>query len=89
MHDLRIADSNLHQGDRDTLYRIHGTNEPWTVGGRDSSGCIRLLNEDILDLHARVPLGTTVVVKTSQPEVLVQSEWDDRPRSENQVLLFK
>lgn len=79
----------LYQGERDTLYRIHGTNEPWTVGGTDSSGCIRLLNEDILDLYGRVPLGTTVVVKTTQPEILVQSEWDERARSDNQVLLFK
>jgi lipoprotein-anchoring transpeptidase ErfK/SrfK len=53
----------LYQGDRDTLYRIHGTNEPWTIGGADSSGCIRMLNEDVLDLHDRVPLGTTVVVR--------------------------
>ncbi|WP_336489893.1 L,D-transpeptidase [Methylobacterium nigriterrae] len=79
----------LYQGERDTLYRIHGTNEPWTVGGTDSSGCIRLLNEDILDLYGRVPLGTTVVVKTSQPEVMVQREWDESPRSDNQVLLFR
>jgi len=53
----------LYQGDRDTLYRIHGTNEPWTIGGAESSGCIRMLNEDVLDLHDRVPLGTTVVVR--------------------------
>lgn len=79
----------LYQGDRDTLYRIHGTNEPWTVGGTDSSGCIRLLNEDIYDLYGRVPLGTTVVVKTSQPEVMVQHEWGDHPRPDNQVLLVK
>jgi lipoprotein-anchoring transpeptidase ErfK/SrfK len=55
----------LFQGDKDTLYRIHGTNEPWTIGGAESSGCIRMLNEDVLDLHDRVPLGTTVVVKQS------------------------
>ena len=79
----------LYQGDKDTLYRIHGTNEPWTVGGTDSSGCIRLLNEDIYDLYGRVPLGTTVVVKTSMPEVMVQREWDGHPRSDNQVLLFE
>ena len=53
----------LYQGGRDTLYRIHGTNEPWTIGGADSSGCIRMLNEDVLDLHDRVPIGTTVVVR--------------------------
>ncbi len=79
----------LYQGNRDTLYRIHGTNEPWTVGGTDSSGCIRLLNEDIHDLYGRVPLGTVVVVKTSMPEVMVQREWDDHPRSDNQVILFR
>ncbi|HWL04216.1 MAG TPA: L,D-transpeptidase [Xanthobacteraceae bacterium] len=56
----------LFQGSRDTLYRIHGTNEPWTIGGTDSSGCIRLLNEDILDLYGRAPIGTAVVVYDHQ-----------------------
>ncbi len=79
----------LYQGDRDTLYRIHGTNEPWTVGGTDSSGCIRLLNEDVYDLYGRVPLGSTVVVKTAMPDVMVQRERDERPRSDNQVILFR
>ena len=46
-----------------SLYRIHGTNEPWTIGEQASSGCIRLLNEDVLDLYERVPVGTRVVVK--------------------------
>jgi len=45
-----------------TLYRIHGTNEPNTIGRTVSSGCIRLLNEDIEDLYRRVTLGTKVVV---------------------------
>ncbi len=53
----------LYQGTRDTIYRIHGTNEPWSIGGAESSGCIRLLNEDILDLFNRTPVGTAVVVK--------------------------
>jgi lipoprotein-anchoring transpeptidase ErfK/SrfK len=53
----------LFQGDRDTLYRIHGTNEPWTIGSAESSGCIRMLNEDVLDLHDRVPVGSPVVVR--------------------------
>ena len=53
----------LYEGERDTLYRIHGTNEPWTIGKAVSSGCIRMLNEDVLDLHGRVPLGTVVVVR--------------------------
>jgi lipoprotein-anchoring transpeptidase ErfK/SrfK len=47
----------LYQGNRDILFRIHGTNEPWSIGEQVSSGCIRLLNEDILDLYNRVPVG--------------------------------
>jgi lipoprotein-anchoring transpeptidase ErfK/SrfK len=53
----------LYQGDRDILFRIHGTNEPWSIGEAVSSGCIRMLNEDIHDLYSRVPVGTTVMVK--------------------------
>lgn len=52
----------LYQGDRDTMYRIHGTSEPWSIGKSVSSGCIRLFNQDIIDLYSRVPSGTTVVV---------------------------
>jgi lipoprotein-anchoring transpeptidase ErfK/SrfK len=59
----------LYQGDRDTLYRIHGTNEPWSIGGAESSGCIRMLNEDVLDLHDRVPVGTAVVVRAHRAAV--------------------
>jgi lipoprotein-anchoring transpeptidase ErfK/SrfK len=52
----------LYQGDRDTLYRIHGTNEPETIGTRVSSGCIRMINQDVIDLYRRAPVGTRVVV---------------------------
>jgi lipoprotein-anchoring transpeptidase ErfK/SrfK len=45
-----------------TLYRIHGSNEPWTIGQNVSSGCIRMRNVDIIDLYSRVKLGTKVVV---------------------------
>ena len=45
-----------------TLYRIHGTNEPWTIGQSVSSGCIRLLNDDVIDLYERVPVGAKVIV---------------------------
>jgi lipoprotein-anchoring transpeptidase ErfK/SrfK len=45
-----------------TLYRIHGSNEPWTIGTNVSSGCIRMRNEDVEDLYNRVPVGTKVVV---------------------------
>ncbi|WP_336487187.1 L,D-transpeptidase [Methylobacterium nigriterrae] len=53
----------LYQGNRDILFRIHGTNEPWSIGEQMSSGCIRMLNEDIVDLYERVPVGATVLVK--------------------------
>ena len=52
----------LYQGSRDTLYRIHGTNEPLTIGTRVSSGCIRMINQDVIDLYRRVNSGTRVVV---------------------------
>jgi lipoprotein-anchoring transpeptidase ErfK/SrfK len=45
-----------------TIYRIHGTNQPSTIGTFVSSGCIRLLNEDVEDLYGRVTVGTRVVV---------------------------
>ena len=45
-----------------SLYRIHGSNEPWTIGTNVSSGCIRMRNEDVIDLYERVRVGTRVVV---------------------------
>ena len=45
-----------------TVYRIHGTNQPWTIGSAVSSGCFRLTNPDVIDLFDRVPVGTRVVV---------------------------
>ncbi|GJD33215.1 L,D-transpeptidase [Methylobacterium aerolatum] len=53
----------LYQGNRDILFRIHGTNEPWSIGEQMSSGCVRMLNEDIADLYERVPVNARVVVK--------------------------
>jgi lipoprotein-anchoring transpeptidase ErfK/SrfK len=46
-----------------TLYRIHGTNQPWTIGSNVSSGCIRMRNEDVTDLYERVGVGTRVIVR--------------------------
>jgi lipoprotein-anchoring transpeptidase ErfK/SrfK len=46
----------------DTLYRIHGTNEPWMIGEEVSSGCIRMTNEDVIDLYERTRMGATVIV---------------------------
>lgn len=55
----------LYENGKDTLYRIHGTNQPWSIGKAMSSGCIRLLNQDIIDLYNKTPLGTEVVVLPS------------------------
>jgi lipoprotein-anchoring transpeptidase ErfK/SrfK len=52
----------LYVGDRDSYFRIHGTNEPGTIGSAVSSGCIRLFNQDIIDLYNRVPVGAPVIV---------------------------
>jgi len=55
---------------RDTLYRLHGTPEWWTIGGANSSGCVRLVNQDVIDLYERVPYHARIVVH--------QSAMDDR-----------
>ncbi|HVX98721.1 MAG TPA: L,D-transpeptidase [Pseudorhodoplanes sp.] len=52
----------LYTGNKDTLYRIHGTNQPEYIGTAISSGCVRMTNEDVIDLYNRVKLGTVVVV---------------------------
>jgi lipoprotein-anchoring transpeptidase ErfK/SrfK len=52
----------LFEGNKDTLYRIHGTNQPEYIGQAISSGCIRMTNEDAIDLYKRVKLGAVVVV---------------------------
>ncbi|MGH6869074.1 MAG: L,D-transpeptidase [Methylocella sp.] len=52
----------LFQGNKDTLFRIHGTNEPDSIGKAVSSGCIRMMNADAIDLYQRVKVGTRVVV---------------------------
>jgi lipoprotein-anchoring transpeptidase ErfK/SrfK len=53
----------LFQGNKDTLFRIHGTNEPSSIGHAASSGCIRMHNADVIDLYSRVAKGTPVVVR--------------------------
>lgn len=67
----------LYQGNKDTLYRLHGTNDPSSIGHAMSSGCIRLLDQDIIDLYNRVPVNTPVVVlPTSGAMTLDQEEQD-------------
>lgn len=52
----------LYRNGKDTHFRLHGTIEPYTIGQSVSSGCIRLINQDIIDLYNRVPTGTKVIV---------------------------
>ncbi|MFC3690793.1 L,D-transpeptidase [Chenggangzhangella methanolivorans] len=61
---LGARSMTLWQGDKDTLFRIHGTVEPYSIGKAVSSGCIRMMNQDVIDLYDRVPLGTKVVVRS-------------------------
>ncbi len=56
----------LYQGNKDTLFRIHGTNQPEYIGQAISSGCIRMTNEDVIDLYNRVKMGAIVVVLAPQ-----------------------
>jgi lipoprotein-anchoring transpeptidase ErfK/SrfK len=62
-----------------TVYRIHGTNAPSTIGKRVSSGCIRMLNDDVVDLYAHVNIGTKVVVLPMQPARVQSVARKDRP----------
>lgn len=52
----------IHQNGVDTLYRLHGTNEVWSIGKAVSSGCVRLLNQDVIDLYGRVANGSRILV---------------------------
>jgi lipoprotein-anchoring transpeptidase ErfK/SrfK len=52
----------IHEGNRDTIYRIHGTEEAWTIGDAVSSGCVRLIHQDVIDLADRVRPGSPIVV---------------------------
>ena len=52
----------LYANGRDTLFRIHGTNEPWSIGTAASSGCIRMLNEEVATLYDNIRIGTKVIV---------------------------
>lgn len=64
----------LWQGKKDTLYRIHGTFEPWTIGTNVSSGCIRMINQDAMDLYENTPVGTKVVVLSGSPATRAKRE---------------
>ena len=75
----------LFRNGQDTLYRIHGTNEPDSIGKNVSSGCIRLLNQDVIDLFNRVPVGSKVVVLSEREASAGPSiEPNARPQAEEQ-----
>lgn len=75
----------LYQGNRDTLYRIHGTFAPSSIGRAVSSGCIRMLNADVADLYNRTPIGTPVVVLQGGLPLLAE---DEEPRRRRKFLWF-
>jgi lipoprotein-anchoring transpeptidase ErfK/SrfK len=52
----------LYRDGKDTMYRIHGTTEPWSIGQSVSNGCIRMVNDHVIALYEVVPVGTPVVV---------------------------
>jgi len=53
----------LHRNGKDTLFRIHGTNEIWSIGQSRSSGCIRMMNHDVIELYHLAKVGTKVIVR--------------------------
>ncbi len=53
----------IYEGNKDTLYRLHGTSATWSIGKAVSSGCVRMLHQDVIDLYNRVPNGTPIVVR--------------------------
>ena len=60
---LGVRAMYLYRGRRDTQFRIHGTNAPWSIGTAASSGCIRMLNSEVIDLYGRARVGTKVIVQ--------------------------
>lgn len=64
----------LYQNGRDTLYRIHGTNAPASIGKAMSSGCIRMLNQDVVELYRMTPIGTRVIVLPSDQQEILEED---------------
>ena len=69
----------LYRGGRDTMYRIHGTMDPSSVGKATSAGCIRLFNQDIMDLFDEIPSGTPVKVRTPGESRALEGEMIQQP----------
>ncbi|MBI1417639.1 MAG: L,D-transpeptidase family protein [Limimaricola sp.] len=69
----------LYRGGRDTYYRIHGTNDLQSIGNSGSAGCIRLFNQDVIDLYDRVKIGTKVVIRSEEDSLRLEGP-DYSPR---------
>ncbi|MTH77794.1 L,D-transpeptidase [Paracoccus aestuariivivens] len=69
----------LYQGGRDTLYRIHGTMDPSSIGKATSAGCIRMFNQDIMDLYGEVPTGTRVKVRSQAESIALEGQLVQTP----------
>jgi lipoprotein-anchoring transpeptidase ErfK/SrfK len=64
----------LYQNGKDTLFRIHGTNAPKSIGKAMSSGCIRMLNQDVVEVYRMTPIGTRVTVLPSDPQQMFEED---------------
>lgn len=69
----------LYKGGRDTMYRIHGTMDPSSVGKATSAGCIRLFNQDIMDLFDEIPNGTRVKVRSRAESLALEGQMIEQP----------
>ncbi|SNR41695.1 L,D-transpeptidase [Paracoccus sediminis] len=69
----------LYEGGRDTYYRIHGTMDPSSIGKATSAGCIRMFNQDVMDLFDQVENGTTVVVRSQAESVRMEGPMSETP----------
>ncbi|WP_084686388.1 L,D-transpeptidase [Paracoccus zeaxanthinifaciens] len=69
----------LYQGSRDTYYRIHGTMDPSSIGKATSAGCIRLFNQDVIDLFESVPTGTEVIVRSPSDSLRMEGRLVETP----------
>lgn len=69
----------LYKGGRDTMYRIHGTMDPSSIGKATSAGCIRMFNQDIMDLFAEIPNGTKVTVRTQAESIALEGPLNELP----------
>ena len=64
----------LYQNGKDTLFRIHGTNAPKSIGKAMSSGCIRMLNQDVVEVYRMTPIGTRVTVLPADPQEIFEED---------------